>query len=170
MDGTIADFDKFFQECAGLSPSEYDACYGQVAFWEKLNSVYNFFSRLPKTPWADKLVEYGKELFFHLEYDFAILTALPRTEPEKVAEQKLAWMQSNYPEFDKSRILFCIGAHNKHKLCKPGDILIDDKKSNIKEWKKAGGYGIHVSYPYPEPDLYIEMLYLSDELKQKTSG
>jgi hypothetical protein len=32
---------------------------------------------------------------------------------------------------------------DKHQHCRPGDILIDDRSSNIEEWQAAGGIAIH---------------------------
>ena len=36
---------------------------------------------------------------------------------------------------------------DKHVHCQPGDILIDDRASNIEEWSAAGGVAIlHTDY------------------------
>ena len=32
---------------------------------------------------------------------------------------------------------------DKHQHCEPGDILIDDRSSNIEEWRAVGGIAIH---------------------------
>jgi hypothetical protein len=32
---------------------------------------------------------------------------------------------------------------DKHMHCQPGDILIDDRLSNVEEWRTAGGIAIH---------------------------
>jgi uncharacterized protein YfaT (DUF1175 family) len=34
-------------------------------------------------------------------------------------------------------------SHDKQKWCKPGDILIDDRPSNIEEWTGVSGIAIY---------------------------
>jgi FMN phosphatase YigB (HAD superfamily) len=68
-----------------------------------------------------------------------VLTAIPLDEhsPWQYATMdKVNWFRVNAPG-----IPVFIGpyAHDKHRHCKHGDLLIDDKRSNCEEWVAAGG-------------------------------
>ncbi len=68
-----------------------------------------------------------------------ILTALPFDDhsPWQYANlDKLRWCDQFVPG-----VPMFVGpyAHDKWRHCKPGDLLIDDKRSNCEEWEAAGG-------------------------------
>jgi 5'(3')-deoxyribonucleotidase len=57
---------------------------------------------------------------------------------------KVYWAR-NY--FATIPVMFGPFSKDKHQHCQPGDILIDDRRSNIEEWRVSGGIGIlHKDY------------------------
>jgi len=105
----------------------------------RLTSVDRLYYQLPLMPDATKLIAYIKSLSTRFYIQF--LTAVPRrsTMPQAEAD-KQAWVNKYFPGMRMS-----IGPYSrdKQKWCKPGDILIDDRPSNIREWTTAGGVAIY---------------------------
>ncbi len=139
MDGVVADFDTFVSSLLNrpigwgvtqdLSNEE----------WEKLTTVDRLYYQLPLMPNATKLIAYVRSLStrFHVQF----LTAVPRrtTMPDAKAD-KQAWVDKYFPGMKMDIGPF---SHDKQKWCSPGDILIDDRPSNIEEWMRAGGIAIY---------------------------
>lgn len=137
LDGVLADFDKAAE--AQLQTNniyKFEFIWGDKVFWERMNAKEDFFRTLPKTPDANHLwakIEHLKP---------TILTALPRTNPERVDAQKRAWVKANFGDVP---VVTCKTEH-KPEYCNPGDILIDDRAVNRDAWiKKGGTYVIHTS-------------------------
>jgi len=138
MDGVVADFDTFAEKVL-----ERKIGWGTTQDltdeeWVKLASVDRLYYQLPMMPDATKLIAYAKSLSTRFHIGF--LTAIPRrtTIPSAHAD-KQAWVDKYFPGMKMD-----IGpySHDKQKWCAPGDILIDDRPSNIKEWAAAGGIAI----------------------------
>ena len=53
---------------------------------------------------------------------------------------KVMWAHKHFPNIP---VHFGPFSKDKHVHCVIGDILIDDRTSNIEEWRSAGGIGIH---------------------------
>jgi 5'(3')-deoxyribonucleotidase len=65
------------------------------------------------------------------------LTAVPKGNDVPWAfYDKVVWVQNYFPDIP---VMFGPFSKDKWQHCKPGDILIDDRKSNIAEWQAAGG-------------------------------
>ena len=81
-----------------------------------------------------------------LGYNLRMLTAIPPDNdfPE-VFQDKMDWMREYFPGV---RVHFGPYSEDKQHHCLPGDILVDDRTSNITEWRAAGGTGIHVTQDY----------------------
>jgi 5'(3')-deoxyribonucleotidase len=96
------------------------------------------------------VVDEVKNIIIALEeagFKQAFLTALPfdGNHPWQYAGMdKVDWVRKNFPFMD---IFFGPYAHQKLFHAKPGDILIDDKLTNITEWESAGGIGHLYSDP-----------------------
>ncbi len=77
--------------------------------------------------------------------DIAFLSALPcddRSCWQYAAMHKIRWVDNYLSEYGNGiqiPLFFGPYAHDKHKHCEVGDILIDDKRSNCEEWTAAGG-------------------------------
>jgi 5'(3')-deoxyribonucleotidase len=140
MDGVVADFDTFAEELLGREIGWGDTTQDLSAEeWLRLASVDRLYYQLPLMPDATKLVAYVKSLSTRFQIGF--LTAIPRrtTIPSARAD-KQAWVDKYFPGMRMDIGPF---SHDKHKWCSPGDILVDDRPSNIREWNAAGGIAIY---------------------------
>jgi 5'(3')-deoxyribonucleotidase len=139
MDGVVADFDSYVSNLLGRKigwDSTQDLTDEE---WERLASVDRLYYQFPLMPDATKLVAYVKSLSTRFHVGF--LTAVPRRSTIPSAkDDKQAWVDKYFPGMKMD-----IGpySHHKQKWCKPGDILIDDRPSNIEQWTAVGGIAIY---------------------------
>ena len=140
MDGVVADFDTFASNLLGRPVGWHDSKHDLTAEeWAKLSSVDRLYYQLPLMPDATKLVAYVKSLSTRFQIGF--LTAVPRrTTMPSARDDKQAWVDKYFPGM---RMDIGPYSHDKQKWCTPGDILIDDRPSNIAEWTNAGGIAIY---------------------------
>lgn len=137
MDGVVADFDAYAKDCFGLEPSggRYP-----THIWRQLASHERLYRDLPKTPYADLLVETCRDFCQRYGYQLIFLTAVPKGNDMHWAfYDKVQWVEKYYSDIP---VHFGPYSQDKHVHCWPGDILIDDRASNIHEWKLAGGKAI----------------------------
>lgn len=138
MDGVVADFDKF--ALSVLGEKEEKTHEWPPHQWAKLSEYPRLYRDLPKTPESDELISYCTNFAETFEYELFFLTAIPKGNDVKWAfYDKMNWVRDYY-----SHIPVMFGPYSKDKQhhCKPGDILIDDRPSNIAEWTNAGGIAI----------------------------
>lgn len=133
MDGVAADFDKLFFMMTGMSPSDYEAKYGEMRFWEAVYENPNFFSSLPAFPYTGDLVRLCQ----------SIAPTVVLSSPSKVNQplcmmQKRLWI-NNEPSMGVD--FPAIFESHKEKYAAPDRILIDDTPKKIEAWTKAGGIG-----------------------------
>ena len=57
-----------------------------------------------------------------------------------IAPQKATWLDTHNIAYTQN---FVPGKRHKYKYATPNSIIIDDTKSVIDDWNKAGGIGIH---------------------------
>jgi len=140
MDGVVADFDTFVSNLLGRPVGWHDSKQDLTEDeWEKLASVDRLYYQLPLMPDATKLVAYVKSLSTRVKVGF--LTAVPRRSTIPSArDDKQAWVDKYFPGM---RMDIGPYSHHKQKWCAPGDILVDDRPSNILEWSAAGGVAIY---------------------------
>ena len=82
----------------------------------------------------------GKDLWnFIKKYNPQLLTSPSRNNTSRLG--KNLWVRNNLNP--KPRVNFAYSA-DKQRFASPNSILIDDKKSNIEEWKAAGGIAFRV--------------------------
>ena len=139
MDGVVADFDTYVGGVLGREIGWGTSQDLTDEEWVKLASVDRLYYHLPLMPDATKLVAYAKSLSTRFHVGF--LTAIPRrtTIPSAYAD-KLAWVDKYFPGM---RMDIGPYSRDKQKWCTPGDILIDDRPSNIVEWSAAGGIAMY---------------------------
>jgi 5'(3')-deoxyribonucleotidase len=138
MDGVIADFDEYAARTLGLPPSS--GIYPDEA-WYQLASNSRLYRDLIKTLYADQLVDECKDLANTKGYDLKFLTAVPKGNDVPWAfYDKVVWAQLYFPDIP---VMFGPYSVDKWKHCQPGDILIDDRPSNIEQWRVSGGVAIH---------------------------
>ena len=138
MDGVIANFDKGFEEIAGVSPKTLS----NDKLWEIINThgKAKFFSDLPWMP-------DGKELWTFVTQNFLrvkILTALGRSNKtdNQTTTGKKMWLRKNIPSLQDSDIIMVENKHRKRHYSTPNSIIIDDTEVVIQEWTHKGGIGI----------------------------
>ncbi len=129
MDGVLTDFIKGYYELTGKDiTGEF---HDSKEFWDPINDAgYNFWINLKWTKDGKKLWNYIKK------YDPEILSSPSRQDDSRVAKHD--WVKKELPGVH----LILRSPSNKKEFASPNSILIDDRESNIDQWKKAGGIGI----------------------------
>lgn len=136
MDGVLADF---FAEYAKLARVKTYREIPPAKVDPILTSLEgtDFFARLPKFPTTDQLVK----LAIKYAGSYSICSSPLRNDFENSEYWKRIWIRSNLnPKPQKIEI-----TSNKAQHARNGNvpnILIDDKGSNIRDWRAAGGIGI----------------------------
>ena len=139
MDGVVADFDSYVSSLLGRKIGWESTQDLSDEEWERLASVDRLYYQFPLMPDATKLVAYVKSLSTRFHVGF--LTAVPRRSTIPSAkDDKQAWVDKYFPGM---RMDIGPYSHHKQKWCKPGDILIDDRPSNIEQWTAVGGIAIY---------------------------
>ncbi len=134
LDGVLADFDK--RACEVLNGEchyRYDFIHGGDALWAQLHAVPDFFTSFDPMPDAMILWNAVKHL------NPVILTAVPKTNGDRVAEQKKRWIDKYLGAHVKS---ICCRTEDKPLYSGPGRVLVDDRSVNKARWEQAGGHFI----------------------------
>jgi 5'(3')-deoxyribonucleotidase len=158
MDGVVADFNQGAHSVLGYHIKDTSAHYPDQE-WQKIKANRNFFRDLPLTNGASQLVNVARRFRDQLGWELLFLTAIPSSNDVPWAVwDKCTWAQRHFPD-----IPVHIGPYavDKQKHCKIGDILVDDRASNIEEWRAAGGIAIQVEYNGVE-DATLELKELFD--------
>ncbi len=105
--------------------------------------INTFFIDLPLVFGSQHLLN----LYNHSKHKVKILTSTPPNMNDSVTfrtaySQKLAWLEKCIPNFN-SNDLTLVRWGEKHRYCVPGDILVDDSLTNIRDWNRVGGIGIN---------------------------
>lgn len=142
MDGVLADFDKFVLDNMGRKFVHADGPGADLDMWNFLKSVDHMYLHLEPTPYCQELVDAA----FSLGAKVEILTAIPRrVEMPDALQDKIDWARNHIGPHVK--VNFGPYSSDKWKHAKPGDVLIDDRASNIQEWiNKGNGFGFYHDY------------------------
>ena len=138
MDGVVADFNLFVSNLLGrkIDWGVHDLTSEE---WDKLSKVPNLYRQLPLIEDSVSMVELCKSFIPHVNVEF--LSAIPRQSTMPSARQdKIDWIGEFFPG---TVVNFGPYSIDKQHWARPGDILIDDKPSNIEQWGAAGGIPIH---------------------------
>lgn len=146
MDGVLADFDAFVFAHLGRTFLHEEGPGKDTEMWEFLITVSNMYYRLLPTSYAQELVAAARALTENVE----ILTAIPRRYHIHGAEtDKIEWTKLHFG--NSLKVNFGPYSADKWKHAQPGDILVDDRRDNIKDWtEKAGGIGIFHDHKNPQ--------------------
>lgn len=137
MDGVVADFNAYAQQVLCITEVHHK---WPDEDWLKLRSNPRLYRDLQKTPYADILVNTCLDIRNNKAYNLLFLTAVPNKNDMSWAfYDKVIWAQKHFPDIS---VHFGPYSKDKHLHAAPGDILIDDRPSNIAEWNNAGGVGI----------------------------
>ena len=142
MDGVVADFDEYAARTLGVPPSQ--GIYPDE-IWYNLATNARLYRDLIPTPYATQLVYQCERFCKQTQYDLKFLTAVPKGNDVPWAfNDKVYWARSYFATIP---VMFGPFSKDKHQHCRSGDILIDDRLSNIEEWQAAGGLAIlHKDY------------------------
>jgi len=133
MDGVLTDFDERFKKYSkGIMPSAYEKQMGKDKFWELVDETGGvaFWAGMPWMADGKKYWDYIKN------YDVELLSSPSRSDTSRLG--KRLWVRNNMPGIK----LNLAQAKDKQNYAAPNYILIDDRTSNIEEWRAAGGIGI----------------------------
>ena len=139
MDGVVSDFDGYAEPIVGFR-TPGGVRYDQEG-WELISANPRVYKDLPEMPDADRLVREVQQLARENNMDVRFLTAIPRqNDVPWVFHDKNTWINQRWPGIP---VFFGPYSNDKHQHCKSADdVLIDDRPSNIDEWRAAGGKAI----------------------------
>ena len=135
MDGVLTYFESRFYHFSGMHPQAYEKKFGTPAFWELIDVKIGvrFWVGMD---WMPR----GQELWsFISPYKPDLLTSPSRNDTSRLG--KNLWVKNNLNP--KPKTIFAYSA-DKQRYANENSILIDDKKSNIKEWRSQGGIAFRV--------------------------
>lgn len=156
MDGVVADFVEASLSLHGV-PYPYDNLKGDEAwdlmkhigmshedFWRPLG--YDFWSSIPKTPEADRIVDIL--VGFLGEEHVCFLTSPCNTDG--CMDGKRAWAHKHYPNIP---VLFSVRSGNsspppKQFCASSRSILVDDHTLNVNNFRQQGGKAFLVPRPW----------------------
>lgn len=133
MDGVLTDFESRFDHFSGMHPQAYEKKFGTPAFWELIDNKIGvrFWVGMDWMPQGQKLWD------FISPYKPDLLTSPSRHDTSRLG--KNLWVRNHLNP--KPKVIFAYSA-DKQRYANENSILIDDKKSNIKEWEAQGGIAI----------------------------
>jgi len=133
MDGVLTDFDKQFEKISGgVPPRQYEETNGKNVFWKLIDDAgVGFWVGMPWMPNGKKLWDYISK------YNPSILSA-PSQQNESRLGKRL-WVRNNLSP--KPKVILA-SAQNKQNYAGTNRILIDDRPSNVEQWRSKGGIGI----------------------------
>lgn len=150
MDGVLTDFEKRFHQKLNevgpdyypmkdiqkvVKPKDFEAIFGIEEFWNFIDKIVGigFWVGMDWMP-------QGKELWsFISKYNPDLLTSPSRDNGSRLGKQ--LWAKNNLNP--KPKVIMAYSA-DKQRYANENSILIDDKKSNIKEWIASGGIAFRV--------------------------
>ena len=132
MDGVLTDFDEAFKKVSnGIPPREYEKKFGKDKFWELIDGGgVDYWVEMPYMSDGEQYWDYIKD------YNTELLSSPSRSSTSRLGKRQ--WVKNNMPGVK----LTLAQAYLKRNYAAPNHILIDDRKSNIEEWRANGGIGI----------------------------
>ena len=152
MDDVVADWIGYAEKFL-----EHKFVVGEMIpdhLWKKLKSHERLYSELPLKEGAHELVAWVTRYCNDNNCNLRFLSAIPHNNDTPWAVyDKVVWAQHYFPHVP---VFLGPYSHDKWKRCEsPEDILIDDRRSNIEEWQRAGGRG-HIYTNWPECKKWLE--------------
>ena len=135
MDGVLTNFEGRFEHFTGKHPQEYEKEFGLEAFWHLIDVKIGvrFWVGMDWMPKGYQLWDFIKP------YGPNLLTSPSRHNSSRLG--KNLWVKNNLEP--KPKTIFAYSA-DKQRYANENSILIDDKKSNIREWEASGGIAFRV--------------------------
>lgn len=129
LDGVFADFDAHVESLLGKHPREFEP--DDAPMWAELSKVPGFYHTMPKTKYADRLMEE----FEHYRPIFLSGVPKPQRNIAWTDQDKRLWVQDHYPG---TGVITC-WSEGKSAFCRQGDVLLDDRDSYAHRWIAARG-------------------------------
>lgn len=130
MDGVLADFDK--KKFAVFGPKAMDIEDREM--WTIVHNEYpNWFLELEPMPDMKLLWNFTRP------HKPIVLTALSRTNPYRIVQQKIQWVHKHLDH--DVPVIVCMRSHKKD-YANTDAILVDDHEDNVKQFSLHGGVGI----------------------------
>jgi hypothetical protein len=135
MDGVIADFNKAYKARFKLYPEDTRDRKEFYGLFETFIRE-DCFAKLDLMDDARELIDFLNTVSTPKE----ILSSTAREEfHAMIVPQKATWLNTHNIAYTQN---FVPGKRHKYKYATPNSIIIDDTKSVIDDWNKAGGIGI----------------------------
>jgi len=142
MDGVVADWESAAAQYFGRPVRLRGQPNNTPGEWESIKTQTRFYRSLPLMPRVGELVDLARRYRDGLGWNLLFLTAVPKNDDMPWAfYDKVLWAQEHFPDIP---VHFGPHSWDKHKHCKAGDILVDDRTSNCREWIAAGGLAVQV--------------------------
>jgi len=135
MDGVIADFSKRYKERFGVRPEQTRNNKEFGGYFKKFIDDKEFQTL---DMMDDTFILLGFLDKLPIEKQILSSTARPDSH-DAIAPQKQKWLDTRRINYKAN---FVPGKSLKYKFATPDSIIIDDTKSVIDDWNKAGGIGI----------------------------
>lgn len=139
LDGVLVNMEEYIKQHLSA-----DAADDKTTMWNELAMEPRFYRKMRATSYAKRLWA----AIIAIDPGATILSALPRKDTIPHADEDKRYWVANH----KNRIFngsvpdveTCLYSANKWKHCTgPDDVLIDDKRENCEDWKRAGGIAVH---------------------------
>jgi len=139
LDGVLANFFEEWAKLAGVKSGNYKDIPSAKTdpTLDKMVGT-DFFSRLPKFPTTDKLLQMITEMFG----GYTILSAPLRGDHKNSEAHKRKWIQRELAIQPENVIV--VGRKDSYATQQDGtpNVLIDDRGKNVQAWSNRGGLGI----------------------------
>ena len=122
--------------------------------WRRLKDDQRMYRHLPLKDGAIELVDWCKKYVAkNPDVGLYFLTAVPHNNDVPWAfYDKVLWAQDHFPGIP---VFFGPYSHDKWVRCNPGDVLIDDRRSNNDEWNRQNGRA-HLYTDWPNCKQWLE--------------
>jgi 5'(3')-deoxyribonucleotidase len=141
MDGVVADFRSYATGKIGLQHPAVGDLYPD-ADWHRLRDNPHLFLQLPIMARANELVNLARKYRDQLGWELMFLTAIPHNNDLPWAfHDKAEWARLYFTDIP---VHFGPYSSDKHLHCSKGDILVDDRLDNCRDWEHAGGIAFKV--------------------------
>lgn len=146
LDGVVANFDEFVRNIL-KSDLPIDKNFTEEQ-WREILKYPRLFRDLNVYEGSENFVKALSELAHAHSYNLKFLTAVSRKNDMPWSfSDKIYWVEKYFPGIP---VWFGPYSADKHLHATVGDILIDDRVTNIDNWNQAGGIGILHLNDFPQ--------------------
>lgn len=153
MDGVVADWVENAAQVIGRRITDPMVMYSREE-WDSLRADAHIFRNLPMMPRCLELVALARQYRDVLGWELVFLTAIPHNNDVPwTFHDKMKWAEERFADIP---VHFGPYSEDKHKHCRVGDILVDDRYDNCEQWTAAGGLSFKVGKTLDSVILAVE--------------